>query len=140
MRRRSVAILAAAGLLAGCANNNVFSLEVGQCLNAADLSRERVSDVPVVECQQPHDGEVYAMLDVPDGDYPGESALQAEAEQFCRTEFTSFVGIDYPLSLLDVAYLYPTGSSWDKLNDRSIVCIVIDPDGSVTGTLSGSRR
>jgi len=37
MRRRGlVVILVAAGILAGCAGNNVFSLEVGQCLNAAD--------------------------------------------------------------------------------------------------------
>ena len=39
--------------------------------------RPDVESVPVVPCSEPHDAEVYAETELPEGDYPGDEAIQA---------------------------------------------------------------
>jgi hypothetical protein len=48
-----------------------------------DDNSEGVSDVPTVDCSEPHDNEVFATYDIPDGDFPGEEAIVAAAEEEC---------------------------------------------------------
>jgi hypothetical protein len=50
-----------------------FDLEVGDCL--ADLMatrRERFFTVETVPCSQPHSEEIYAVVPLPEGDFPGD--------------------------------------------------------------------
>ncbi|MFD4993701.1 septum formation family protein [Cellulosimicrobium cellulans] len=118
---------------------DVFSIQVGDCLVTAKLpDGENVESVPVVPCSEPHDAEVYAETELPEGDYPGDEAIEASADEFCLGEFEAFVGLSYDES----AYYYwpftPREDGWTSLDDRVVQC-VLDTDGTdVTGSLQGS--
>ncbi|HSF84469.1 MAG TPA: septum formation family protein [Acidimicrobiia bacterium] len=134
-----IALLLALGLITAACSANVFDLEVGQCFNDPD-SFDEVANVDIVECSEPHDNEVYHVFDLADGEYPGLSSVETEAEDGCLGAFDSFVGMDYQSSALDIRYLYPTPDTWDN-GDREIVCALFDLSGDpMTGTAEGSAR
>lgn len=93
-----------------------------------------VTSVSTVGCDQPHEGEVYALFDLPDGDYPGEEAVTAAADDGCLERLQQ----DHPTAYDDpdvgVFHLYPTHSSW-RLGDREIVCVALYLDEPRTGSL-----
>ena len=144
-------LLAAVGL-SGCAvvgdalgegEAGVFTLHVGDCLDDA-LESGDVSTVPVVDCDSPHDSEIYASVVMNDPEYPGEEATIAAADDACRGEFERFVGIPATESIYSFATLYPTESSWGG-GDREILCRIAlaRDDGSiekVSGSLEGAAR
>jgi hypothetical protein len=127
-------------LLAAC-SGNVFDLAVGDCFDDGDMAVagvEEVGDVPMVECSEPHDNEVYAVVTV-DGDvFPGEEAIQSTADDMCLEAFDGFVGLDYQTSTLDFGWLVPTADTW-AAGDRVVACFVYRMDyEKVTGTLQGT--
>ena len=127
-------------LLAGC-SGNVFELAIGDCFDDGDMALgefAEVGEVPLVDCTEPHDNEVYAVVTV-DGDaFPGEEAIQAQADEVCLEAFDPFVGLDYESSALDFGWLVPTADSWE-MGDRVVACFVYRLDlAKVSGTLEGS--
>ncbi|TDX81096.1 putative regulator of septum formation [Rathayibacter sp. PhB151] len=164
-RRRSALVLAAAAALAlgltGCSGINsmmggetrddtsgeivdggttdVFQLRVGDCLND-ELSETatEVTDVPTVPCSDAHSYEVFQNITMAEADeYPGETATTEQADSECQAAFEGFVGLSYEESQYDFSYYYPTQESWDG-GDRVINCLITDPAGPSTGTLSGA--
>lgn len=118
---------------------DVFQLRVGDCLND-ELSETatEVTDVPTVPCTDPHDYEVFQNITMADADeYPGEDATVQQADDECSAAFEGFVGVSYEESQYDFSYYYPTQQSWDG-GDRVINCLIIDPNGQSTGSLSGA--
>jgi Septum formation len=134
------------GQVTEAAQANAFALRVGDCLNLDDAPAtdapvsEEVESVPTVPCDQEHDGEVYAVEDMDEGEFPGDEAVATAAEEFCLSEFQDFVGVAYDESPLDFTTFSPTEDSWNELDDRELLCIVVDPEGGVTGTLEGSAE
>lgn len=138
--KRSIlmAIVALAIVASACGEGNVFSLEVGTCFDDPDAASGEVSDVPVVECSEPHDNEVYYLFDLPDGDFPGTASVENSAQDGCLAQFEAYVGEPYETSVLGIWPLYPTAGSWDQ-GDREIVCVLYDIDGTpLTGSVRGS--
>ena len=119
-------------------STDVFTIKVGDCLNDADVQGE-VSEVPTVDCAQPHDSEAYASITMADGEFPGADAVKTQSESGCTEKFNSFVGVDYGTSKLDYSYYYPTAESWAQ-GDREILCLILDPAGQTTGSLKGAAR
>ena len=115
---------------------DVFTLRVGDCMN--EVSEELVSEVPVVPCDQPHDEEVYFDFTLTGDEYPGDDAIQTEADDTCLVEFDRFVGLAYDSSTLDFYAYRPSEESWTQLSDRIVSCVIFDPAGQVTGTLAGA--
>ena len=118
--------------------DDVFSIKVGDCLNDADVESE-ASEVPAVDCAQPHDSEAFASIVMADGEFPGADAVKSQSETGCTAQFNTFVGVDYGASTLDFSYYYPTAQSWAQ-GDREILCLVVDPAGQTTGSLKGAAR
>ncbi|WP_433698159.1 septum formation family protein [Nocardiopsis sp. CA-288880] len=124
---------------------NVFEISVGDCfveseMNAAFATGE-VSDVPLVECTEEHDAEVYYTEDLPEGDFPGTESVDASTEEICYGDnFTDFVGVSYDESEIYAGALYPTEESWNQLDDREVACYLITQGEMVTGTLAGANR
>lgn len=131
------ALLASVALLTGCSigNTSAFEVKVGDCMNEQNASE--VTDVPVVDCAEPHDEEIYFLYDVADDIQV--SAIEAEAWTKCEDEFEPFVGIAYDESALDYYILIPTEESFAD-GDRTVNCIVYEPDTKTTGTLAGAKR
>ncbi|HMG28909.1 MAG TPA: septum formation family protein [Jiangellaceae bacterium] len=124
----------------GAGEVDVLDLKVGDCLaESVPGGGEEVSSVQSVPCSEPHSEEVYAAVTLPEGDFPGEEAVVAQAEELCTAEFESFVGLPYEESALYLSYLTPTEESWSH-GDREVVCTVYDPDGDTTGTLADANR
>lgn len=113
-------------------------LAVGQCIPFMEWGDE-VYELPIVPCDQPHTDEVYYIFDADDGDYPGDDALQTLATERCDTAFAEYVGIPYKDSTLDNYWFVPTEASWNRLDDRTIQCIVYSND-EVTESFQGSAR
>ncbi len=158
MGRFSLLLVAGALALGGCAavgfgiaeesaseadqttEASVLELEIGTCVNDANIPlRADLTDVPAVACTEPHDSELYAIVSVDGGAYPGADLLIEQGQTKCQASFADFVGIDFRSSLLDFHFYYPTPSSWAQ-GDRTIYCMVFDPGLKIAGTLQDAKR
>lgn len=119
-------------------DTDVFTVKVGDCLNDSAVEGE-VTSVKAVDCTEPHDSEAFKSIDMDDGDFPGDTAVEDAAVSGCTEAFAGFVGLDYETSLLDFSYYTPTEAGWGG-GDREILCLVIDPDGKTTGSLEGAAK
>lgn len=142
MSRSSVLRLAGVALLiapvvAAC-GTSAFDLEVGDCLSTEDLQDAEISRVTTIDCEEPHDAEVFAAYQFPGDTYPGDQTIQDETFTFCDAEFASFVGVSYEQSELDYRILTPTEETWSSEDDREALCILESPE-DVTGTLRGTN-
>jgi Septum formation len=108
-------------------------MKVGDCISAVPTGAE-VMTLPTVDCAQPHAGEVFAVLDMPDGAYPGGSTI-AEWQNKCPAELGKFAPNALTDDSVGVYVLYPTQDTWGK-GDRAITCIAtLDPKRA--GSLKG---
>ncbi len=140
MSRSFLAIVAGlAFALTACAEDEVFSLEVGECFDDPDGADRTVESVPVVDCDQPHDHEVFATFELVGSSWPGADQVEEDASDGCLERFEDYIGTTYPESELLASAFWPSEESW-AADDREVICFVYDPDGPVTGTLEGANR
>ena len=128
-----------AGDVTEATDADAFSIRVGDCLETMDWGAEGFSTVPVIPCAEAHESEVYASVDLPDGDYPGDESVATQADEYCYGEFSGFVGVAWEDSAFDYGYLSPSPESWEQ-GDREVLCMIMDPAGLTTGSLSGAGR
>jgi Domain of unknown function (DUF4328)/Septum formation len=106
---------------AGTTPANDFS--IGTCFNDSEAG------YPQVECDAPHEAEVYAKLVYPDqAAYPGQDGFESWAEPLCYGRFERYTGIRYEDSSLDFGYLYPGSQGW-AAGDHEVICYLFDPTG-----------
>jgi hypothetical protein len=123
---------------------DVFSLEVGDCFNdpeGTELGSEginQVEELPVVDCEEPHDNEVYASLEQEDGEYPGDEEIQGLAIDGCVAEFEGYVGVAFEESEFDAFPITPTAESWEQ-GDREVLCALFGEEPK-TGSAEGSEQ
>ena len=131
----SVVILALA--TAGCASG-VLELQVGTCFDQPqDLAA--VTDVPVVNCDDPHDNEVIGFVEVARSSFPGAEVIGDLAFVRCVLALEAYAGVDYADSPLDVGWIGPTEESWD-IGDREIICFAFDARGDkLAGSVAADR-
>jgi len=110
-------------------------VEVGDCINAPPEDMARVTSLPEVECSQPHEGEVYAIVKVTDSDFPGQSVLETEYRNQCLPELESYAPAATTDPDISISILYPTQETWDQ-GDRDVVCIATTEDKR-TGSIKG---
>lgn len=115
---------------------NVFSLDVGECLN--DEGHLFVRDVPKLDCAVPHDLEVFASLDLTSTEFD-LIRTKTEAEEACKGPYEEFVGLSFDDSMLDLLTYHPTADSW-LLGDRHVTCLIGDPGVQTVGSLRGALR
>jgi hypothetical protein len=132
-------VILAGGLIA-CGQQSVFSLPVGTCFD--DQADGEISSVPEVDCSQPHDNEVFALIEYTETDnYPGADQMSALSEDLCIARFGDYVGLDYQSSALAVFPIFPTEESWNQDDDREIICALYNADLSkLTGSMEGAAR
>jgi hypothetical protein len=117
--------------------NGAVGLAEGDCFVGT-------SSVSAVGCDEPHDGEVYVVLEHPADageDFPGDNVVAAFADGQCFPRFEGYVGRRYAESALDYTIIYPTEEGWERIDDREILCVLVTLDGSrLTGSSRGSGR
>lgn len=124
------------GQVTSSADAGAMNVRLGDCISDVALLDGTVETVPVVPCDQPHQGEVFAEQELTESSLPDD--VPARADDFCMGEVVGFLGGeptgDY--ANLGIMYLYPTAQSW-MLGDRKIQCIIADEEGKLTGSLKG---
>ncbi len=124
--------------LAGCSKGNVFSLKVGDCFSGASVGE--LTDVEVVNCSNAHTDEVYATFDLSGSTWPGRYQVDELAYQGCSGSFRPYVGIDYASSIYFFSSISPTEDSWNRGDDREVICSLGPQYGTKTGSAKGTRR
>jgi hypothetical protein len=105
----------------------VSDLRVGTCFDDVDAGLNEVSEVPAVPCDRPHANEVFAVLEQPGDEFPGEEEIRGLAEEGCSASFESYVGAPFETSTLTPFPVTPTAASWAK-GDRQVVCVLTSPE------------
>lgn len=145
MKLRAMMVVLVMLLLAvACGSKSVSSLKVGDCFDDQDSQTlgevAEVSSVPIVDCSEPHDNEVFAIYDEVDGPYPGVDALLERARSGCIERFDAFVGIDYLDSELEVFSITPSEEGWES-GDNEVICSLYELSlAKMTGTQRGAAR
>ena len=137
------ALVALTAVLVACSGEgNVFSLKVGDCFQEG--GEEVVANVELVDCEEPHQYEVYAAIDVEapnDAPFPGYDQLDFVTSSLCLDYFDEYVGVTYEDSLLGIRTLSPSRDSWEDAGDREVICSLFDlEDLYMEGSMKGSRR
>jgi len=125
--------------------------EVGDCFDdnsdVPDITGTSLIEAAVeqVPCSGTHDAEVYFVFDhpaPPDSPYPGDGPIFDTSIARCMEQFEGFVGAPYETSALDVYFLAPSPEGFSRLDDRKIVCAVVNLDTTplAGGTQRGSGR
>ncbi|CAN3126819.1 septum formation family protein [Mycobacterium sp. smrl_JER01] len=109
-------------IVAAVTNDSVSAtnVQLGDCL-AEIPDGERVVNVRTVSCDEPHAGEVFAVLTLPDGDFPGQAAVEAYHEE-CGPELHSYSQRSVTDDSVQLYVLYPTAETWAD-GDRAVTCI-----------------
>ena len=130
-----------AGEIMTAGSVDAFEVRVGDCFDDGAFASEDVSEVPGVPCSDPHDNEVYALFDLPPGDFPGDEQVDQQARLGCYERFEGAIGRSYEDSEIDYIAMYPTAESWTQINDREVVCIAFHMEyEKLTGSVLGSGR
>lgn len=117
------------------------SLHIGDCYNMLPTTGPGVQEtVMLVECEQPHTGEVFHLFQLVPGPYPGEAQVEELASRQCYTAFEHYVGLRPELSQLEFSYVYPGQELWES-GDRRGGCALYDrARRDLTGSMLGERR
>jgi hypothetical protein len=108
-------------------------VKVGDCLSEIPDSA-RVLTVKTIACDQQHAGEVYAVLTMPEGDFPGQAAVD-EFSNRCEPELATYSPAAMTDDSIQMYVLYPTAESWEQ-GDRAVTCVAtLDPPR--TGSIKG---
>lgn len=138
--RRLLALTLAGVMVIACGQQSVFSLPVGTCFD--DQADGEISSVPEVDCSEPHDNEVFALIEYTDAEtYPGTDQMSTIANELCLAQFEGYVGLNFESSALDVFPIFPTEESWNEDDDREIICALYNADLSkLTGSMEVAAR
>ena len=134
------ALAASVWIVAGCSGDDDLTATdlgasgVGTCLQLDDSIGAEISELPDVDCSEPHTHEIFAVIDSTADTYPGFDALEDEAQVACLEAFEAYVGISAFDSNLFYSWMVPTLASWEDTDvgergDREILCVAGASDG-----------
>ncbi|WP_323959712.1 septum formation family protein [Arthrobacter sp. JZ12] len=137
-----------AGQVTEATEFHASSISVGDCANYPDERQNadaeegyNFSEITVLPCSEKHDMEAYAATDLPDGEFPGETELWVQADEFCFDEFADFVGAPYEESSLYYEIFTSTKAAWGFDGDREILCLLAGQEGELlTGSMKDTGR
>ncbi len=120
---------------------SVLQLVVGDCVVDELAAADDIAQLGVVDCDRPHQSEVYAVITDPAPDttpWPGPDSLVDESATGCLAAFEPYVGRDFESSVLDILTVLPTAETWPE-GDRDILCVATRLDGAeLIGSVQGS--
>ena len=103
-------------------------VEMGDCLSEIP-GDTRVLTVKTIDCAETHAGEVFAVLQMPGGDFPGQAAIDTYADK-CSPELASYAPSAMTDDTVQLYVLYPTAETWEQ-GDRAVTCVAtLDPPRS----------
>ena len=108
-------------------------VQVGNCVSDAVQLADQLSSLPMVPCDVPHNGEVFAVTD------SGVLSDQNFNVTYCQTEFAHYMDSMVGQSKYTFMYVYPPSA--DNVAHLKLICIVYSAKGATnTGSLEGSGQ
>jgi len=105
--------------------------KTGDCLAEMPAGAQAVT---LVDCDERHAAEVFAVLMLPDGDFPGQATIEQYKDK-CKQELAAYAPAAANDPSVVVRKRFPDEKSWD-VGDRSVTCIAaLNPPR--TGSLKG---
>lgn len=110
-------------------------LQKGDCYQ----TNQRQTYYVVVDCDQPHSGEVYSAITITGTEeaFPGDERIRGALSAPCIVEYDAYS--DQPFDSLEdlslsASALAPNRSTWEE-GDRTILCIVVSETDSKMGSI-----
>ncbi|MFD0151368.1 DUF4190 domain-containing protein [Streptomyces sp. NPDC055721] len=113
-----------------------FELRTGQCFGDDGKREKYATDVEIIDCAKPHDGEVSGKFKLTGYDkWPGETEVETVGEKRCET-INSAYALDTWAVPADVwvYYYMPSRESW-RLGDRTVICAFASEEGKFAGSV-----
>ena len=128
-----VGIVAVVAFLVFFDKGTVSATEVkaGDCLKELPASG-LVITVDTAPCGEPHTGEIFSVMKMPEGDFPGQFAIE-EYQNKCAPELAKYSPEAAEDPDVGLFVLYPSEDSWGQ-GDRTVTCIATT-DSPRSGTL-----
>ncbi|GAB2817084.1 DUF4190 domain-containing protein [Streptomyces chlorus] len=117
--------------------NEISTLEKGECFDSPDGLVGWASEADRVPCEGEHDGEVFGVVLLSDGAYPGATDIAETADDRCYALQDAYAMDGWALPAdVDVYHLTPSRDSW-RYGDRVITCVFgnRDENAALTGSL-----
>ena len=130
-----VGVAAFTMLVSGCGTQPVDELSVGECFDFSEESVE-LSSVTIVDCANPHGGEVFATFDVVLEEFDAE-AVAAAADEQCLVAFEPYFGFPYAAADYYYRAFTPAEDGWVR-GARTVVCFIVPEEGTFTGSVKQS--
>ncbi|SEC58443.1 DUF4190 domain-containing protein [Streptomyces sp. TLI_105] len=113
-----------------------YSLRTGQCFTDGSKGEKYATDVKVVDCARPHDGEVTGDFEVTGFDkWPGDDPIDQLAQTRCEAVNSSYALDTWKIPQDVWTYYYlPSSQSW-RLGDRTVTCALATEKTSFSGSL-----
>ncbi|MFD5161922.1 DUF4190 domain-containing protein [Streptomyces hawaiiensis] len=127
------------GIEDGAQGNESLSLAKGDCFDAPGGLEGDTYDVDRVPCEGGHDGEVFAVVSLPGGAFPGDARITGIADEKCYALQDQYAMDTWAMPAdVDVYYLMPSRESW-RYGDRAITCLFGNTEAGIklTGSLRG---
>ena len=112
---------------------SVFRLQVGNCVNSGPNG---ISSPTVVPCGQPHDAEVYARFALAGHNWPGGTAIGAQARRGCTARLGGYLNPQLATTVLAESYVFPDQGAWNA-GERAVICEIRSTSGKLTGSVRG---
>lgn len=109
---------------------------VGDCVDLPEGDDELLE---AVDCEDPHDAQVFAEFQFDPGPYPGDRAVEVEAERTCIDRWDRAVGSNYYVDVsFDFVVTTPDEAQWEAASLEA-TCLLVSADGTplVHDQLSG---
>lgn len=126
-------------------SKTVDEIAIGDCMDIPE--GDEFSTIDPIDCAEPHDLEVYAVLDIATqssefavtAPYPGDNPLYEAALEYCLEPFEAYVGSEYELSTLWIDAFTPTVEGWEEFDDREIQCVLLQLNPELTDIVKSNR-
>lgn len=110
-------------------------VEIGECFNGDP------NEVEVVDCDEPHRYELFAVAEAPDpdADYPGEDAVRQDGGSICTMELVDYFDATADVALANDIELWPVAPTEEQWEDglTDTYCLATHAEGEA---LEGSIR
>jgi hypothetical protein len=98
-------------------------LDVGDCIADATATTGDVTTFDSIDCDKPHDGEVFTIIKVGGDRYPGVKVVSGKGQRGCRARLRrQATPKAFRDRQLGYKFVYPTPESW-KQDDREVTCL-----------------
>lgn len=116
------------------------SLRVGDCFELLDPANAGIAVVRAVPCADEHVYEVFFVGEMPDGDFPGDAAVGAFADENCIPAFEDYVGVPFEESIWYASPVGPAEADW-LAGTREVTCQLHTQDQApVSGSARGTEE